>query len=105
MTNPATKDTPTPPITGWLTPTPNSVAYAMQTLVPLGKHAHTWLMRSALFDQRALFIVDHPAWDDDHPLRERNIRDQATFDELIREAERYIRSNPVGGASLSRLIS
>ena len=34
-----------------------------------------------------LFIVDHPAWDESHPLRKRNVRDQATFDELIREAE------------------
>jgi hypothetical protein len=56
------------------------------------------------FAQYPLFIVDHPAWDDDHPLRERNIRDQATFDELILKAER-IRHNPVGGPRLSHLIS
>ena len=59
---------------------------------------------STSFAQYPLFIVDHPAWDDDHPLRERNIRDQATFDELILEAER-IRHNPVGGPRLSHLIS
>jgi len=55
------------------------------------------------FAQYPLFIVDHPAWDEDHPRRERNIRDQATFDELILEAERI--RNPVGGPQLSHLVS
>ncbi|KAF8964239.1 hypothetical protein BDZ97DRAFT_1660637 [Flammula alnicola] len=55
------------------------------------------------FAQYPLFIVDHPFWDEDHPLRKRNIQDQATFDELILEAERI--RNPVGGLLLSRLIS
>ncbi|KIM47410.1 hypothetical protein M413DRAFT_199512 [Hebeloma cylindrosporum] len=56
------------------------------------------------FAQYPLFIVDHPAWEEeDHPLRERNIRDQTTFDELIREGE-LIR-NPVSGPRLSHLIS
>jgi hypothetical protein len=50
-----------------------------------------------------LFIVDHPLWDDDHPLRQRNIRDQATFDELILEAES--KRGPVCGPPLSHLIS
>ncbi|KAF8903334.1 hypothetical protein CPB84DRAFT_1814701 [Gymnopilus junonius] len=40
-----------------------------------------------LFAQYPLFIVDHPYWKDDNPLRERNVRDQATFDQLIREGE------------------
>ncbi|KAE9398202.1 hypothetical protein BT96DRAFT_995097 [Gymnopus androsaceus JB14] len=44
-----------------------------------------------------------PAWDEDHPLRERNILDQAIFDELLLEAERN--RNPVGGSQLSHLIS
>jgi hypothetical protein len=55
------------------------------------------------FAQYPLFIVDHPAWDKNHPLRERNVRDQATFDKLIREAERI--RNPVPGLQLSHLIS
>jgi len=53
------------------------------------------------FAQYPLYIVDHPAWFEDHPLRERNLRDQATFDELIREAE-HIRI-PVGSLQLSQL--
>ncbi|KAF9067664.1 hypothetical protein BDP27DRAFT_1296029 [Rhodocollybia butyracea] len=50
-----------------------------------------------------LFIVDHPHWDEDHPLRARNVRDQATFDELILEAERN--RSPTDGPQLSSLIS
>ncbi|CAA7266320.1 unnamed protein product [Cyclocybe aegerita] len=33
------------------------------------------------------FIIDHPLWEDDHPLKPRNVRDQATFVRLMREAE------------------
>ncbi|KAJ3125884.1 hypothetical protein HK098_008135 [Nowakowskiella sp. JEL0407] len=39
------------------------------------------------FAQYPFFIVDHPLWEDDHPLKERNIRDQETFVELMRESE------------------
>ncbi|KAJ3993348.1 hypothetical protein F5050DRAFT_1782577, partial [Lentinula boryana] len=45
------------------------------------------------FAQYPLFIVDHPHWDSDHPLRKRNVRDRVMFDELILEAERN--RNPV----------
>ena len=55
------------------------------------------------FAQYPLFIVDHPAWKEDNPLRKRNIQDQNTFDEIILEAERN--RNLVGGLPLSRLIS
>jgi hypothetical protein len=55
------------------------------------------------FAQYPLFIVDHPAWNEDNPLRKRNIQDQNTFDEIILEAERN--RNPVRGLPLSRLIS
>jgi hypothetical protein len=50
------------------------------------------------FSQYPLFIVDHPMWEDDHPLRPRNVRDQATFITLMREAER--KKDP-GGRPLS----
>jgi hypothetical protein len=52
------------------------------------------------FAMYPFFIVDHPIWEKDHPLRERNRRDQATFDELIREAERSRKS--VSGVALSQ---
>ncbi|KAJ3837665.1 hypothetical protein EV361DRAFT_895505 [Lentinula raphanica] len=55
------------------------------------------------FAQYPLFIVDHPHWDKDHHLRERNVQDRAMFDELILEAERN--HNPVDNLQLSRLIS
>ena len=51
------------------------------------------------FSQYPLFLVDHPVWDDDHPLRQRNIRDQATFTSLMREAER--KKDPTGDLPLS----
>ena len=51
------------------------------------------------FAQYPLFIVDHPTWEDDHPLRQRNIRDQATFNSLMREAER--KKDPTGDLPLS----
>ncbi|GBE85653.1 hypothetical protein SCP_0801730 [Sparassis crispa] len=50
-----------------------------------------------------LFIVDHPFWDDDHPLRSRNIQDQATFDRLLCEAEG--KADPGSNHLLSRLFS
>ena len=55
------------------------------------------------FAQYPLFIVDQPAWDESHPLRERNVRDQATFDKLIHKTERI--RKPVPGLRLSNLIS
>ena len=58
---------------------------------------------AADFATYPLFIVDHPAWNEDNPLRKRNIQDQNTFDEIILEAERN--RNPVGGLPLSSLIS
>ncbi|KAJ3513461.1 hypothetical protein NLJ89_g2933 [Agrocybe chaxingu] len=39
------------------------------------------------FAQYPFFIIDHPIWEDDHPLKPRNVRDQATFVRLMREAE------------------
>ena len=51
------------------------------------------------FSQYPLFIVDHPAWRVDHPIRPRNIRDQATFNSLMREAER--KKDPTGDLPLS----
>jgi hypothetical protein len=50
------------------------------------------------FAQYPLFIVDHPAWGPDHPLRPRNVCDQKTFLELMREAETKLDMGP----SLSR---
>ena len=41
---------------------------------------------TSFFAQYPLFIVDHPAWKADHPLRSRNVRDQSVFNELMREA-------------------
>jgi len=55
------------------------------------------------FSQYPLFIVDHPAWEDDHPLRQRNIRDQATFTSLMREAER--KKDPTGDLPLSHAFA
>ncbi|KAJ3513459.1 hypothetical protein NLJ89_g2930 [Agrocybe chaxingu] len=52
------------------------------------------------FAQYPLFIVDHPFWDDDHLLKPRNMRDQATFNRLMREAE--CRLDPDGGLPLSQ---
>ncbi|KIJ55999.1 hypothetical protein M422DRAFT_23467 [Sphaerobolus stellatus SS14] len=52
------------------------------------------------FAQYPLFIVDHPGWDDDHPLKPRNLEDQATFNRLMREAESKF--DPGGGLRLSR---
>ena len=55
------------------------------------------------FSQYPLFIVDHPMWDEDHPLRARNIRDQATFISLMREAER--KKDPTGDLPLSHAFA
>ncbi|KAJ7599857.1 hypothetical protein C8J56DRAFT_812763 [Mycena floridula] len=41
----------------------------------------------ASFAIHPFFIQDHPMWDDDHLLRKRNVRDQATFNRLMRIAE------------------
>ena len=38
--------------------------------------------------EHPLVIVDNLMWEHNHPLRTRNVRDQATFISLIREAER-----------------
>ena len=51
------------------------------------------------FSQYPLFIVDHPQWEDDHPMRPRNIQDQATFNSLMREAE--MKKDPMGDLPLS----
>ncbi|KAF9456883.1 kinase-like domain-containing protein [Collybia nuda] len=45
------------------------------------------------------FIVDHPMWEDDDPLCARNVRDQATFNRLMRAAEG--KRNPNGNLPLS----
>ena len=55
------------------------------------------------FAHYPFFIVDHPAWPEDHPLCERNKKDQITFNEIILEAERL--RKPVDGPKLSRPIS
>jgi Phosphotransferase enzyme family len=55
------------------------------------------------FAQYPLFIVDHPHWDDDNPLRLRNVRDQATFDVIMREAE--MKKDPNGGLPLSQAFA
>jgi aminoglycoside phosphotransferase (APT) family kinase protein len=55
------------------------------------------------FAQYPLFIVDHPMWEDDNPLRERNVRDQATFNVLMREAE--MKEDPMGDLPLSRTFA
>jgi hypothetical protein len=38
-------------------------------------------------------------WEDDDPLRERNVRDQATFNVFMREAE--MKKDPMGDLPLS----
>ena len=57
--------------------------------------------------QYPLFIVNHPAWEldseDDHSLPQRNIRDQATFTSLMREAER--KKDSTGDLPLSHAFS
>lgn len=58
---------------------------------------------TSTFAQYPLFIVDHPVWDDNHPLRPRNIRDQASFDKMMHEAE--LKRNPDGGQPLSRAFA
>ncbi|KIJ41737.1 hypothetical protein M422DRAFT_31690 [Sphaerobolus stellatus SS14] len=55
---------------------------------------------TSTFAQYPLFIVDHPYWNDDHPLKPRNMQDQATFNRLMREAES--KSDPEGGLPLSQ---
>ncbi|KAF9510052.1 hypothetical protein BS47DRAFT_1373386 [Hydnum rufescens UP504] len=55
------------------------------------------------FAQYPLFIVDHPQWDDDHPLRSRNLRDQAKFNVFMNEAEG--RRKPDGGHRLSNAFA
>jgi len=55
---------------------------------------------TSTFAQLPLFIVDHPFWEDDHPLKPRNIQDQAKFLRLIREAES--KCDPEGSLPLTR---
>ena len=55
------------------------------------------------FAQYPLFIVDHPLWEDDNPLRQRNVRDQATFNAFMREAE--MKKDPMGGLPISRAFA
>jgi hypothetical protein len=52
------------------------------------------------FAQYPLFIVDHPRWEDGHPLRQRNVQDQATFITLMRESES--KKDPAGDLPLTR---
>ena len=56
------------------------------------------------FTQYPLLIdrVDRLQWEDDHPIRPRNIQDQATFNSLIREAER--KKDPTSDLPLSRAL-
>ncbi|KAF8520306.1 hypothetical protein JB92DRAFT_3141497 [Gautieria morchelliformis] len=39
------------------------------------------------FAQYPIFIMDHPAWDDDDPRRQRNVLDRETFEKLFRQVE------------------
>ena len=55
------------------------------------------------FAQYPLFVVDHPLWEDDNPLRQRNVHDQATFILLMREAE--MKKDSMGGLPLSRAFA
>ena len=64
---------------------------------------YSGLYFAADFATYPLFIIDHPAWNEDNPLRKRNIQDQNTFNEIILEAERN--RNPVGGLPLSSLAA
>ncbi|KAE9396562.1 hypothetical protein BT96DRAFT_1021270 [Gymnopus androsaceus JB14] len=97
-----------------LKPYDYAMAWFMRSLVPAlfdtSIDVHGCPLAPGDFHSQNIMITDpksshpyHPAWDEDHPLRERNIRDQATFDELLLEAERN--RNPVGGSQLSHLIS
>jgi Phosphotransferase enzyme family len=55
------------------------------------------------FAQHPLFIVDHPQWEDDNPLRPRSVRDQVTFNVFMREAE--MKKDPIGDfPSLCELV-
>ena len=55
------------------------------------------------FAQYPLFIVDHPHWDCDNSLRQRNVHDQAIFNVFMREAE--MKRDPEGGLPLSRAFA
>ncbi|EJC99876.1 uncharacterized protein FOMMEDRAFT_170389 [Fomitiporia mediterranea MF3/22] len=55
------------------------------------------------FAQYPFFIVDHPAWRDDHPQKPRNVRDQAAFNKIILEAEK--KRDPNGDQPLSRAFA
>jgi hypothetical protein len=55
------------------------------------------------FAKYPLFIVDNPLWEDDNPLRQRNVRDQSTFNALMREAE--MKKDPIGDLALSRAFA
>jgi len=55
------------------------------------------------FAQYPLFIVNHPMWEDDNQLCQRNVHDQATFNSLMREAE--MKKDPMGGLPLSRVFA
>ncbi|CAA7266322.1 unnamed protein product [Cyclocybe aegerita] len=52
------------------------------------------------FTQYPLFIVDHPFWEGDHPMRPRNKQDQTMFNRLMHEAEGKL--DPDGGLPLSQ---
>ncbi|KAH0838880.1 hypothetical protein J3R83DRAFT_7307 [Lanmaoa asiatica] len=48
----------------------------------------TATVSTSSFAQYPFFIVDHPDWPEDEPLRPRNVRDQASFNRLLAKAER-----------------
>ena len=59
--------------------------------------------RTSSFSKYPLFIVYHPIWKVDHPIRAQNIRDQATFNSLMLEAER--KKDPIGNLPLSHAFA
>lgn len=58
---------------------------------------------TSTFAQYPLFIVDNPLRPDGNPLRQRNVRDQATFNSLMRQAE--MKRDSTGDLPLSRAFA
>jgi hypothetical protein len=63
----------------------------------------TTALSTSSFAQYPIFIVDHPVWEEDHPLRPRNAHDQASFNRLFAKAERE--KFPNSATSLSRAFA
>ncbi|TFK31466.1 hypothetical protein BDQ12DRAFT_739997 [Crucibulum laeve] len=63
----------------------------------------TVTLPTSSFAQYPLFIVDHPFWEADHPLKTRNMQDQATFNRLMLASES--RLHPGEETSLSRAFA